>query len=112
MAITDAGLGLVLMLAAGAAAAEGLALQVVVADFDVDGAFDVGRDIDRGKRGMPAFVGVEGADAHEPVNARLTLEIAVGVLALDVQRSAADAGLLVSQFVNQLRRVAVTLRPA
>src|SRR6516165_6140942 len=78
--VADTRFGLILMLAAGAAGAKGIALQLVRLDIDIDRAFDVGRDIDRGERRMPAGVGVERADADEPVHAGFTLQVAVGVI--------------------------------
>ena len=46
------------------------------------------------------------------MHAGLALQVAVGVVALDVQRGAADAGFVVAQLVDDLGLVAVTLGPA
>ena len=45
--VADAGLGLVLVLAAGAAGAEHVALEVFVLEHDVDRVIDFGQDVDR-----------------------------------------------------------------
>ena len=51
--VAHARLGLVLVLAAGAAGAEDVALQLVVAEDDVDRLVDLGEDVDRGERRLP-----------------------------------------------------------
>src|SRR5262249_59244410 len=89
--VPDPRLGLVLVLAAGAARAEDVALEVFVPEDDVDGLIDFGQDIHRGERRMPPRRGVEGADAHQAMDARLAAEVAVGILALDVQARFLDA---------------------
>ena len=48
-------------------------------------------DVHAGKGGVPALVGIERRDAHEPVHAALGLQIAVGVFALDLERDGLDA---------------------
>ena len=89
--VADARLGLVLVLAAGPAAPEDVALQLVVAEHDVDRVVDLGQDVDRGERRLPPAGRVVRADPDEPVDAGLALEVAVGVLALDVDRRHLDA---------------------
>ena len=88
------GVGLVDVLAARAARAVGVDAQVLVLDLDLDVVVDLGPGEDRGERGLAARVAVEGADADQPVHARLGGEVAVGVLPLHEDGGALDPGLL------------------
>src|SRR5438876_5998728 len=99
--VTDAALGLVLVLATRPAAAEGLAFQLVGADLDLDVAVDFGHDIHGGERRLPASVGVERADADQPMDARFALQMAVGVVANDAQGRAADTRFLIAQLIDE-----------
>ena len=102
---------LVDVLAAGAAGAERVLAHVVRVDLDLDRVGDLRRHVDRREAGLPLAFGVERADPHQPVHARLALEIAVGHRPADGDRRVADAGLLVVLPLEQLDRVAVLLRP-
>ncbi len=82
MGDADRRLGLVDVLAAGAAGAVGVDAQILVVDLDFDVVGNLGKDEDRGEGGMAAGVGIEGGDAHQPVNPLLGPQIAVGVVAL------------------------------
>ena len=75
---TDGAGRLVDVLAAGAAGAKDVFANVLVAELDLDRVVDLRRDVDRGETGLPLAFGVEGADPHQPVHARLALQIAVG----------------------------------
>src|SRR3954463_16035850 len=63
-------------------------------DLDVDAVVDHRIDPDGGEARVPARVRIEGRDAHETMHARLGLEPAIGIVALDQKRRAFDAGLL------------------
>ena len=65
---------------------------------------DLGHDLQGGEGGVAAAGGVEGGDAHQPVDARLALQVAVGVLALDQDGGALEAGLVAVQIVQDLVR--------
>jgi hypothetical protein len=71
-----------------------------------------GDDVDGAERGVPALVGVERADAHQPVHPALGLGVTVGVLALDQHRRLADAGLVAHLHVLQLDRETAAFGPA
>ena len=62
-------IGLVDVLAAGAARAVGVDAQILVADLDLDLVLDLRVDEDGGERGVPARVGVERGDAHQAMDA-------------------------------------------
>src|SRR5262249_24975319 len=111
MGVADTALGLVLVLAAGPAAAEGVALQLFGADLDLNRTLDFRHHVDGGKGSLPACVGVERADAHQAVHAPLALEIAVSEFTDHVERSAANAGLVIAQLVDDLDLEAVTFGP-
>ena len=100
------------MLAAGARRAVGVGAHVRLVDVDLDRVVDHRIDPDAGERGVPARVAVEGRDAHQPVHARLGLQPAIGVRALDLQRRRLDARLLAGVVFEDLDLVAVLLRPA
>ena len=79
--------GLVDVLAAGAAGAVDVLADVLVpVDLHLD-VVQLRQHVDRGEAGVPAVLGVERADAHQPVHAALAREIAVGVRARDVAAS-------------------------
>ena len=109
--VAHARLGLVLVLPAGAAAPEDVALQLVVAELDVDRVVDLGQHVDRGERRLPPVGGVERADPDQAVDPRLALEVAVGVLALDVDRHRLDAGDVPLLAVDDLGLVPLRLGP-
>ena len=66
--------------------AEDVHLDVFLPEVDLDGVVDVGIDEHRGERGVPPGLGIVGRDPDQPVHALLRLEVAVGVLALDLDR--------------------------
>src|SRR5262249_59395144 len=66
----------------------------------------------RGDGGLAALGGAEGRDADEPVAAALALEIAVGVLAGDLDGGGLDARLLAREEIHYLRLEARAFRPS
>ena len=108
---SDGGGGLVDVLAACAGGAVDLHLDVLGADVHLNGVVQLGHDLQRGKAGLTAGVGVERRDAHQTVDAVLALEQAVGVGALDHHGSALHAGLVAVLIVQHLHGHAVGLRP-
>jgi hypothetical protein len=84
--------GLVDVLAAGAAGAEGVGAHVGRVDLDLDRVVDLGVDEERREARVAAAGRVERALAHQTVHAGLRAQLAEGVVALDLQRRAADAG--------------------
>ena len=107
----DGAFGLVDVLAAGAAGAVGIHLQILRPDVHLVVVGDVRHHLQGGKAGLPAAGGVKGADAHQAVDAALAFEIAVGVLAGDDHRGGLDAGLVPVQIVDGLKLEVVALRP-
>ncbi len=77
------GVGLVDVLAAGAAGPVGVDLEIVVADLDVGDLVHHGRNLDSCKARVAPVGGVEGREAHQPVNPLLAAVQTVGVLAPD-----------------------------
>ena len=73
---------------------------------------DQGDDLDGRERRLAAALVIEGADAHEAVGAGLDAQRAVGVGRLNLEGRRLQAGLFRVGGVHDLRRVAVTLRPA
>src|SRR5689334_4609054 len=106
------GVSRVYALAALAGGAIHIDADLAVGNVDFNLLRDLRDDIDRAKRGVPALVGIERADAYEPVDAALGLRITVGVLALDQDGGLADARLISRLHVLQLDRPIATLRPA
>ena len=99
-------------LAAGARGAEDVHLQLGLGDLDVVRGLDEGDDLDGRERRLAAALVVEGADAHEAVGAGLDTQRAVRVGRLNLEGGRLQAGLFRVGGVHDLRRVAVTLRPA
>jgi hypothetical protein len=104
--------GLVDVLAARAGGAIGVDLQVVVLDLDVARVLDDRRDLDARERRLAAVLRVERGDAHEPVDALLGGEQAIGVLARDAHGRRLDAGLLPRARLEQLDLEAAALAEA
>ena len=71
-----------------------------------------GRDEHRGERGMAAIAGIERRLAHQAVHAGLGAQPAVGVLALDLDRRALDAGDFAGIRVDDLAAEAARGAPA
>src|SRR5437667_196533 len=69
-------------------------------------------DRDRREARLPAARGVERRDPDEPVNARLALEGAVGVLARNLDGRRLDPRLVAGEEVHDLRPEARALTPA
>ena len=77
--------GLVDVLAAGALRAEGVDPDLVPVELDLDVVVDLGQDLDQGERRLAAVLRVERADAHEPVDAALGAQPAVGPPPVDLR---------------------------
>ena len=83
------------VLAAGAAGAEGVHLQIGIADLDIDIVlFDLGEGVHRGKGGVAAGIAVKGGYTDQTVNAGFRLEVAVGVFAADVEGRRFESGFI------------------
>ena len=108
---THRGVGPIDVLAAGAAGAVGVDAKVVGLDVDLDLFVDLGIDEDGGEGGVPARVGVERRDAHQPMHADFRAQQPVGILALDGKRSRLETGFLTRQAIGDLRLEAVPLDP-
>ena len=78
------GVGLVDVLAARAAGAEGVDADVLVLDVDLDVVVDVGVDPDPAEAGVTAGGRVVGRDADKTGHPGLGLQAAIGVLAADL----------------------------
>ena len=90
------------VLAARAARAVDVHLDVLGPDFDLDVVIEHRQHLDQGERGVPPRRRIEGADAHQPVDAALGLEIAIGPRAGDFDGDGLDAGLFAVELVGDL----------
>ena len=106
------GFGLVDVLAASAAGAIGVDLEILVVDLDGGVVFNLRHDFHCGKRGVASAGCVEWRNAHHAVHAFFALQIAVGVFAFDEHGHALDAGFVAVEIVEHLDLVAVALCPA
>src|SRR5690606_21181131 len=95
-------IGLVDVLAAGAAGAVGVDAQVGRIDVDLEGIVDLGIDEDAGEGGVPAVGRVEGALAHQAVHAGLGAQQAVGVFAFEFDGGRFDARDFAFGFLEDL----------
>ena len=73
------------MLTSGSGAAIGVNPNVLFVDVDFDVFGKLGDNVDAGKACLALAVGVIGADADQPVDSALDLEVTIGILALDEQ---------------------------
>ena len=81
-------------------------------DIDLDAVVDHREDRDAGERGVPARVGIERRDAHQPVHAGFRLQPAIGVVAADLDGGRLDAGLFALGLFEIFDLEAVLLGPA
>ena len=100
------------MLAAGALRAVGVDPDLVPVELDLDVVVDLGQDLDQRERRLAPLLRVERADPHEPMDAALGAQPAVGAPAVDLDGHALEAGLLALLLVDDLGREAMALRPA
>jgi hypothetical protein len=77
-------------------------LQVGRVDLDLDVVVDFGRHEHRGETGVAAVVRIERRLAHQPMHAGFGLQPAVGVVALDAEGGALDAGHFAAADFQQL----------
>ena len=104
-------IGLVHVLAAGAARAEGVDLEVLGLDHDVaDVVVEIGHHEHRRKRGLPARVGIEGTDADQAMHAVFGAQKAVGVGPRDREAHVLDARFVAGLVVDDLGLVAAASR--
>ncbi len=104
------GLDLVDVLPALAAGAVGVELDVRFVQLDAAVVLDHGRDIHAGEAGVPLLGRVERRDAHQSVDAAFAVELAVGVVAGDLERGVAHAGFVTGREVFHLGLVAAAAR--
>ena len=86
--------------------------QVVVVDLDLDALVDQRADVELGEAGVAARRGVEGRDPHQPVDAALGGEEAVGVLAAGDEGRRLEPRLLPRRGLLHLDLEAAPLGPA
>src|ERR687898_803550 len=105
--------GLVDVLSAGARRPEDVHLDVLLVDLDRGVALVEHRHHLQGGEGRLALaLGVERADAHQPVHAPLGLQVAVCVAPVDDQLGRRDAGLGARRAIVELGVEAPALGPA
>ena len=104
--------GLVDMLAAGPRGAISVDSAIDLVDFDLYPVVDDRIDPNRGEARVPARIGIERGNAHQPVHARLGFQPAMRVVALDDDRRRLDAGLIPIRLLNQLDVELSPLGPA
>src|SRR5690606_34688103 len=107
----DRRVGLVDVLAALPARPEGVDPEILLVDLDLDRVVDYRVDEYAREGGVAPGLRVEGRDPHQAMNSLLRLQIAVGVLAPDLQGRALDPGLLAGLQVHQLDFEAGILGP-
>ena len=112
VAQTHGGAGLVDLLAARAGGTVDLHLDVFGTDVDLHIVVDLRHDLNGREGRLTAPARIERRHAHETVYTGLGLQEAVGVLALDHDRGALDAGLFTVEVVEDLDLVALALGPA
>ena len=100
------------MLAARAGGAVNLHLHILGPDINGPVVLDLRHDLHRGKGGLAAGVCVKGRDANQTVDAVLTLQKAIGILALDGDGGGFEASLVPVLIVQGLVLEFMALRPA
>ena len=100
-------IGLVDVLSAGAAGAEGVDAEVGRIDLDLDRFVDFGIDEHARERRVPSIARIERRFANEPMDTGLGAQMTVRVFASDLDRCALEARDFAGRFLEQLRRVAL-----
>ena len=108
----DGAVGGIDVLAAGAGGAIGVDLEVALVDLDLETVVDHRIDPDAGETGVALGGAVERGDADQPVDAALGLGIAIGILALDLDRRGFDTGLIACLIIDHRDLVSAGLGPA
>ena len=108
----DRRVGLVDMLAAGAAGAEGVDADILLVEVDIDAVVEFRHDHHRGERGVATAAGVKRRDPHQPVDAEFGAHVAVGVAPLDQDRDTLRSGLVSRQDIEDIGTEAHPFRPA
>ena len=99
------------VLAARAARPVRVDAEVLVVDLDVFVFVELGPDVDRGERGVAARRLIERRDAHQPMHAGFGGHQPEGVLALERERHALQAGFFAGLVVDHLALEAAPLGP-
>ena len=103
---------LVDVLATCAARAHGLRLHIGGIEVDLDRIIHHGVNRNAGKAGVAAGVGIIGRNAHQPMHARLRLQPAESIAALDLDGGGFDASLFAIRHIHQLDLETAPLTPA
>jgi hypothetical protein len=101
--------GLVDVLTARAAGAEGVGAHVGRVDVDLDRVVDLRVDEEAGKAGVTPTCAVERALSHQAVHAGFGAQVAESVVALHLDRGAADPGGVAFAFFEHFGLVALAL---
>ena len=109
---TDGGGGLIDVLAAGAGSPVDLHFNVFLTNLHGVVVLQLRHHLDGGEGGLAAGVGIKGRYPDQPVDAVLTLQKAIGVLALDGDGGGLDACLVAFLVVQNFVDKAVALSPA
>ncbi|GJD71904.1 hypothetical protein CFIICLFH_0113 [Methylobacterium goesingense] len=105
-------IGGVHVLAARARRPVGVDTAIGFFDLDLDPVVDDGIDPDAGEAGVAARARIVGRNPHQPVHARLGLEPAIGIVALDQERGALDPGFVAVRPLDDLDFILPALGPA
>ena len=105
-------LNLIHILATRTTRTEGIPLIIRRVDHNLDRIIDGRRNKYRGKRGLAFVVGIEGRKTHHTMYAILALEVAVGVVAVDLQRAGFHSHLVARLVIHHTVLIAVSIAPA
>src|SRR5690606_20785291 len=108
----DGGIGLVDVLTSGAAGTIGVHAYIRHVQLDLNIIIHFRGNKHGGEGGVPAVAGVEGGLAYQTVNAGLGAQPAEGILAVDVNGGALDAGNLAGGDFHHLDIESLVLAPA
>ena len=103
---------LVDVLTARAAAAVGVYLQILGADYHFAVVLDLGHHFHGSKRGVAARVGIKRGYAHQPVHALFRFQIAVGVIAAYGKSHALYASFVAGEHIQLFQLILLALAVA
>ena len=100
------------VLATRTRSAIGINLQVAFNHLNVDVVVDHRVGPGRAERGVAAGIRIVRRNAHQAMHAAFRLQLAIGIVALDLQRAGLDAGFFAGVLVQHFDLVLVLVGPA
>ena len=100
------------MLSACAAASISIDPDILVFHFNIQIFLNIRHHIQRNKGCLPLALGIKRRDTHKTVHTFLGFQIAIGILAVDLERHGLDARLVSVQHIQRIHLISLLFRPS